>query len=380
MSDEQNERIYLSPPDIGDQERRFVAEAFDTNWIAPLGPHVDAFEREFCDYTGAPYAAALSSGTAALHLALRLSDVGPGDEVIVSSLTFVASAAPVVQLGATPIFIDSERRSWNLDPALLEEFLVRRADEGRLPKALVAAHLYGQCADIDPIAELCERFDIVLIEDAAEALGATYKDRSPGTIGRFGVFSFNGNKIITTSGGGMLVSNDEEAIERARKLATQARDPAPHYEHSELGYNYRLSNVLAGIGRGQLADLDEKVRATRHNFEVYQEALGDLPGVEFMPQAPWGRHTRWLTCLTIDPEAAGVDREGVRTLMVERNIEARPVWKPMHLQPVFADAQMIGGDVAEDLFARGLCLPSGSSLTGAQRQRVIDTFREAFGA
>lgn len=380
MSDAQPERIYLSPPDIGDAERRYVQEAFDTNWIAPLGPNVDAFEEEFCDVVGADHAAALSSGTAALHLALRLAGVGPGDEVLVSTLTFVASASPVVHLGATPIFVDSERTSWNLDPNRIADFFARRADENRLPKALVAVHLYGQCADIDALVELCDRYDVVLIEDAAEALGATYRGRSPGTFGHSGIFSFNGNKIITSSGGGMFVSDDEQLVARARKLATQAREPAPHYEHAELGYNYRMSNVVAGIGRGQIAALGDKVAATRRNFELYVEALADLPGVEFMPEAPWGRHTRWLTCLTIDPEAAGVDREEVRKTMVARNIEARPVWKPMHLQPVFADAETVGGEVAADLFRRGLCLPSGSSLTDEKRRRVIDTFRSVWSA
>ncbi len=376
MTDNEFERIYLSPPDIGDAERRYVTEAFDTNWIAPLGPHVDAFEAEFCEFVGARHAAALSSGTAALHLALRLAGVGPGEEVVVSTLTFVASASPIVQLGARPIFIDSERTSWNLDPNRLADFLRRRAADNRLPKALVAVHLYGQCADLDAIVDLCQRYEVTLIEDAAEALGASYRGRSPGVFGESGIFSFNGNKIITTSGGGMFVSDDEALVERVRKLATQARDPAPHYEHSELGYNYRMSNVLAGIGRGQLASLSDKVAATRRNFEVYFDALGGLPGVEFMPEAKWGRHSRWLTCLTIDPERAGVDRETIRQAMVAQNIEARPVWKPMHLQPVFQDAETIGGEVAEDLFRRGLCLPSGSSLTKPQLRRIIKAFRE----
>lgn len=379
MTINENERIYLSPPDIGAAERRYVQEAFDTNWIAPLGPNVDAFEEEFCKVSGAAYAAALSSGTAALHLALRLAGVEPNDEVLVSSLTFVASAAPVVQLGARPIFVDSERESWNLDPQRVADFLAHRGERNLLPRALVVVHLYGQCADLDPLVEICERYGVILIEDAAEALGATYRGVSPGTFGQSGVFSFNGNKIITTSGGGMLVSDDGDLIEKARKLATQARDPAPHYEHSELGYNYRMSNVLAGIGRGQLEGLEEKVERRRRNFDLYAQALGDLPGVEFMPEAPWGRHSRWLTCLTIDPKAAGVSREDVRTALVGLNIEARPVWKPMHLQPVFMEAERVGGEVAQDLFERGLCLPSGSSLTDEQRHRVIDGFRAVFG-
>lgn len=378
MTETESERIYLSPPDIGDAERRYVQEAFDTNWIAPLGPNVDAFEDEFCEVVDADYAAALSSGTAALHLALRLAGVGEGDEVVVPTLTFVASASPAVHLGAQPIFVDSERRSWNIDPNLLEDFLARRARDNNLPKALVAVHLYGQCADLDALVELCERYEITLIEDAAEALGASYRGESPGTFGESGIFSFNGNKIITSSGGGMLVSNDGDLIDKARKLATQARDPAPHYQHSELGYNYRMSNVVAGIGRGQLESLEQKVAATRNNFRAYRESLGDLPGVEFMPEADWGKHTRWLTCLTIEPDRAGVDREEVREKMVRNNIEARPVWKPMHLQPVFAGAPVVGGDVAGELFEKGLCLPSGSSLTDEQRRRVVDTFRSVF--
>lgn len=366
-----NKRVYLSSPHMGGLEEQFVAEAFATNWIAPLGPHVDAFEREFADLIGVKDAAALSSGTAALHLALILAGVGPGDEVLVSTLTFAASVNPIRYLGAEPIFIDSERRSWNLDPHLLEENLEERARNGRIPKALVLVHLYGQSADIDPILALCDRYGIELIEDAAEALGATYKGRAPGTLGRAGIFSFNGNKIITTSGGGMLVSDDAELVARARKLASQARDPAPHYEHSEIGYNYRLSNLLAGVGRGQLRVLEDRVSARRRNFEYYREVLGDLPGIEFMPEAPWGRHTRWLTTLTIDPQELGASREDIRLALEEVNIESRPVWKPMHLQPVFAGCEVVGGEVSEDLFERGLCLPSGSNLTESDLERVV---------
>jgi dTDP-4-amino-4,6-dideoxygalactose transaminase len=365
-------RIYLSSPHIGDLEERFVAEAFATNWIAPLGPHVDAFEREFGELVGVQHAAALSSGTAALHLALQLVGVGRGDEVFVSSLTFSASVNPILYLGATPVFLDSERTSWNLDPALLEEALERRAREGRLPKAVIVVHLYGQSADLDPILAACARYEVAVVEDAAEALGATYRGRSPGTLGRVGIFSFNGNKIITTSGGGMLVSDDEALVAHARKLATQARDPAPHYQHSEIGYNYRLSNVLAGIGRGQLRVLEDRVQARRRNFDFYREALQHLPGIEFMPEAPWGRHTRWLTCLTIDPTQAGTDRERIRLALEAENIEARPVWKPMHLQPVSARYPVLGGRVAEDLFEKGLCLPSGSNLTTAELERVAE--------
>ncbi len=371
-------RIYLSSPDIGPEERALVAEAFDTNWIAPLGPHVDAFERELAANVGAGHAVALSSGTAALHLALRLAGVGPGDEVLCSTLTFVASANPIVYEGATPVFVDSERISWNLDPNVLADALRVRARAGRKPKALVLVHLYGQAADLDPIEALCKEHGVILIEDAAEALGATYHDSPVGRRGWANAFSFNGNKIITTSGGGMLVMEDAGLAAKARFLATQARDPAPHYEHSSLGFNYRLSNVLAAIGRGQLRNLAQKVARRRAHFEFYQQTLGGLPGVQFMPEAPWGRGNRWLTCLTIDPRAAGTDREKVRLALEQENIEARPVWKPLHLQPLFAQAPRFGGAVAEDLFAHGLCLPSGSSLTDAERARVADVVQACF--
>lgn len=365
-------RIYLSSPHMGGAEQELVADAFATNWIAPLGPHVDAFEREFAEAVGSPHAAALSSGTAAIHLALILAGVGKGDEVVVSSLTFSASVNPILYVGATPLFVDSERGSWNMDPALLAQVLRDRARAGRLPKAVVVVHLYGQSADLDPIVEACREHGVTLIEDAAEALGATYKGRSPGTLGKTGIFSFNGNKVITTSGGGMLVSDDPELIARARKLATQARDNAPHYEHSEIGYNYRLSNVLAAIGRGQLRVLADRVAARRRNFDFYAREVGGLGGVELMPEAPWGTHSRWLTCLTIDPAAFGADRETLRLAFEAENIEARPVWKPMHLQPIFAAHECVGGEVAADLFERGLCLPSGSNLETGDLERVCE--------
>lgn len=367
----QTPRIYLSAPHMSGLEQEFVAEAFATNWIAPVGPHVTAFEEEFAELVGAPYAAALSSGTAALHLALLLAGVGAGDEVLVSTLTFSASANPIVYLGGRPVFIDSEITSWNMDPHLLAETLARKARQGRLPKAVVVVHLYGQSADLNPIIAACNHYGVPLIEDAAEALGSRYHGRTPGTFGQTGIYSFNGNKIITTSGGGMLVSADAGLIAHAKKLATQARDAAPHYQHSEIGYNYRLSNVLAGIGRGQLRVLEERVQARRRNFAYYQAALGHLPGITLMPEADWGRHTRWLTCLTIDPEQFGATNEAVRLALEAANIEARPVWKPMHLQPVFADCETVGGAVAADLFNRGLCLPSGSNLTEAELARVV---------
>jgi pyridoxal phosphate-dependent aminotransferase EpsN len=370
-----SQRIYLSSPHLGTLERGYVDEAFTSNWIAPLGPHVDAFQEEFARCVGAPHALAVSSGTAALHLALQLLGVSPGDEVLVSTLTFSASVNPIRYLGAAPVFIDSERTSWNMDPALLSEELDARARSGRLPRAVVVVHLYGQSADLDPILAACERHGVPLVEDAAEALGSTYKGRIPGTLGRFGIYSFNGNKIITTSGGGMLVSPDEELVRHALKLATQARDPAPHYQHSEIGYNYRLSNVLAAIGRGQLRVLEDRVAARRRNHAFYARALADVPGISFMPEAPWGRHTRWLTTLTIDPVRFGADREAVRLALERENIEARPVWKPMHLQPVFAGFERRGGAVAEELFQKGLCLPSGSNLTLDDLARVVEVVR-----
>lgn len=371
-------RIYLSSPHLGTLEEAFVQEAFDTNWIAPLGPNVDAFEQEFCELVGCGHAAALSSGTAALHLALELLGVGEGDEVIVPSLTFVASANPVLYQGAKPVFVDSEETSWNLDADLVEAFLEERAAQDALPAAIVLVHLYGQCADLDRFVELSQRFEVPLIEDAAEALGSTYKDSSPGTYGAAGFFSFNGNKIITTSGGGMLVSDDADFIAHARKLATQARDDAPHYQHSEVGYNYRLSNICAGIGRGQLRVLPERVAQRRAVHEEYRAELGALPGVSFQPEAPWGTHTRWLTCVRIDPAEAGVDREMIRTTLIAENIEARPIWKPMHLQPLFEDCTMIGGDVCEAIFEDGLCLPSGSNMSEDDMVRILEAFKGCF--
>lgn len=370
-----NKPILLSTPHIGHEELQFVKQAFDTNWIAPIGPNVDAFEQEFCQIIGGSYAAAVSSGTAALHLALQLVGVAPGDEVFCSTLTFAASANPIIYLGAKPVFIDSDRISWNMNPNLLHEALQKRAYLGKLPKAVIVVHLYGQSADIDPILQVCNQYNIPLIEDAAEALGSTYKQRSPGTFGKVGIFSFNGNKIITTSGGGMLVSDDDQLIGKAKFLATQARDPAPHYQHSEIGYNYRLSNVLAGIGRGQLQVLKDRVAARRRNFQIYQQALNDIPGIQFMPEANFGISTRWLTCLTIDPDKFGANREDIRLNLAQEKIETRPVWKPLHLQPVFANCEVIGGEIAEGLFTKGLCLPSGSNLTDEELTRIINRIK-----
>ncbi|HZL73060.1 MAG TPA: DegT/DnrJ/EryC1/StrS family aminotransferase [Planctomycetota bacterium] len=365
-------RLYLSPPHLESRELAYVHEAFASNWIAPLGPQVDAFEKEFCERIGARHAAAVSSGTAALHLAVRLAGVTRGDEVFCSTLTFVASANPIVYQAASPVFIDSEPESWNMDPALLSEELDRCARRGRLPKAVILVHLYGQSADIGPIREACDRHGVALIEDAAEALGAAYHGASPGTFGRMGIFSFNGNKIITTSGGGMLVADDPALIQEAKFLASQARDPAPHYEHSRLGFNYRMSNVLAAIGRGQLEALGDRVSRRRRNFDYYQKALEGEPGITFMPEAPYGRSSRWLSVLQVDPELFGATREEIRLALESNDIESRPVWKPMHLQPVFASARRVGGAVAERIFERGLCLPSGSQMTEDDLARVVD--------
>ena len=364
-------RIYLSPPHMGPDERELLLDAFDSNWIAPLGPHVDAFERELAEKIDVGHAAALSSGTAALHLALEMLGVGEGDEVITSTLTFAASVNAIRYVGAQPVLIDSDPATWNFDPALLAEELEECARRGRLPAAVIAVDLYGQCADYAPIVELCARYEIPLVEDAAEALGATYGERAAGSFGAMGVFSFNGNKIITTSAGGMLVSDNEEWIRRARFLSTQARDPAPHYQHSTIGYNYRMSNLLAAVGRGQLRVLDERVEQRRANNAFYRRELAGQPGIEFMPESAYGRSNCWLTCITVEPDAFGADREAIRLHLEATDIESRPLWKPMHLQPAFAGCRRRGGEVSAALFDRGLCLPSGSSLGPAERERIL---------
>jgi len=358
-------RLFLSPPDVGPRERELLLDAFDSNWIAPLGPHVDAFEHEFAEFVGLASAAALSSGTAALHLALVLMGVGLGDDVLVPSLTFAASANAVTYVGARPVFVDSDRATWNLDPELVEEELAARARAGRAqPAALLGVDLYGQCMDWDPILASCANYGVPVIEDAAEALGATYRGRAAGSFGALNVFSFNGNKIITTSGGGMLAADDAVIIERARHLSTQARDPAPHYEHSEIGFNYRMSNLLAALGRGQLEGLPAKIARRRAINARYRDAFAGVDGIGFMPNAPEGEPTNWLTVVTVaDPTAI---REHLESL----DIEARPAWKPMHLQPVFAGCEMRGGAVAEEIFRTGLCLPSGSAMTDADVDRV----------
>ena len=411
-------RILLSPPHMEGTEKRLAVEAIESGFVVPMGPMLDSFEDEFAEYTGLPYCLAVSSGTAAMHLALRHLGIGPGDEVLASSLTFIASVSPVTFLGGRLTFIDSDRTSWNMDPNLLAEVVADRAKNGRLPKAVVPTDLFGQPCDLLRIRAVCEPYGIPVICDSAESLGAFYSDgcsdpsrarqqadtdgRGPHGTGKplthvrgsdepaamsrseyhagyhatAAVYSFNGNKIITTSGGGMLASDDAELIAHARKLATQAREPAPYYEHKEIGYNYRMSNILAAIGRGQLRVLQDRVDQRRAIFEQYQTSLSDLPGLEFMPEAPYARHNRWLTVVLVTPEEFGMDTNALRLALGDANIEARPVWKPMHLQPVFHGCEVVGGDVSEDLFARGLCLPSGSAMTDSDVERVCAVIRQ----
>jgi dTDP-4-amino-4,6-dideoxygalactose transaminase len=402
-------RIFLSPPHMGGGELPFVNEAFASNYIAPLGPMVDAFEKEFCERTGISSAVAVSSGTAAMHLALRNLGVGPRDEVFASTLTFIGSVTPVMFQGATPVFIDCDRSTWDMDPALLEAELDASEKRGKLPKVVVPTDLYGQCCDYDRVFSICGRYEVPVVVDAAEAMGSKYRRSEvrglpggsvadqksegkgewahAGVGSKAAVFSFNGNKIITTSGGGMLACDDKEFIEKARFLSQQARDPAPHYEHTTIGYNYRMSNIVAAIGRGQLKVLDERVERKREIFEYYRNALGDLPGIEFMPEAHFGKANRLLTVILITREEFGADRESVRLALEDENIESRPLWKPMHLQPVFdvgrkpqgtkltdnksIKARAIGGEVAEDLFNRGLCLPSGTAMNEEDLERII---------
>ncbi len=373
-----NQRIYLSPPHMSGTEQDLVRGVFESNWIAPIGPDIDAFEREICTYTGAVHAAAVSSGTAAIHLALLLNGVGPDDDVLCSSFTFAGSCFPIRYVGATPVFVDSDEATWNMDPNLLEQAIRERAAAGRMPKACIVVHLYGGPADMDPIVELCSQHGIVLIEDAAESLGALYKGRQTGTLTPLGIYSFNGNKIITTSGGGMLVGESEEHIERARFLATQAREPAAHYEHATIGYNYRMSNVVAAIGRGQLAALDQRVAGKRAIFEWYRERLDAVDGVTLLPEPSWARSNRWLTCAVVDEQRAGFSAERLRLAFEADNIESRPLWKPMHLQPVFADCPAYTSGVSERLFRMGLCLPSGTAMGDEERariQRCIESMR-----
>ncbi|MEZ5243795.1 MAG: aminotransferase class I/II-fold pyridoxal phosphate-dependent enzyme [Acidimicrobiales bacterium] len=369
-------RIYLSPPDMTAVERELLLGAFDANWVAPVGPDLTAFEEEFAALVGVPHAVALTSGTAGLHLALLVSGVGPGDVVVVPSFTFAATANVVAYVGAEPWFVDSEPSTWNLDPALVEEALRTAVAEGRRIGAVISVDLYGQCADHAPIRAACERYGVPLVEDAAEAVGATWEGAGAGSFGDIGVFSFNGNKIMTTGGGGMAVSADAAAIARIRHLSTQAREPVLHYEHAEIGYNYRLSNILAAIGRGQVRRLPDMLARTAEIRAAYQNALGDLRGVSFNPLDPRGTPNNWLT-IAVLADDAGCSPADLIAALDAADAEARPAWKPMHLQPVFGDRRVFGGEVAETAFARGVCLPSGSSMTGSELDRVIDAARAA---
>lgn len=362
------------------KEHKYINEAFETNWIAPLGPNVDEFEKEIAQYVGVNGAVAVSSGTAAIHLALLLLGVGKEDKVFCSSLTFIASANPIIYQGAEPIFIDSEPETWNMSPQALERAFEDALKDGTLPKAVIVVNLYGQSAKMEEITAICNQYEVPIIEDAAESLGAMYKGEASGTFGKFGIFSFNGNKIITTSGGGMLVSNDHEALQRARFLATQARDEAPHYQHSQIGFNYRLSNILAGIGRAQLEVLDERIAARRAIFQQYYDELSNLPGFRFMPELADTFSNRWLTALTINENEARISIIDILKTLSAENIEARPVWKPLHLQPVFKERKYYSHNakesVSETLFNNGLCLPSGSNMTDEDIKTVIHHIRQ----
>jgi dTDP-4-amino-4,6-dideoxygalactose transaminase len=373
-----NKRIFLSPPHMAGQERLLVEEAFASNYIAPLGPMVDAFEREFSAYVGLPHCVAVSSGTAAMHLAMRCLDLAPGDTVVASSMTFIGSISPAFFQAATPVFIDCDRAAWNMDPDLLEEALRDLGKKGSAPKVVIPTDLYGQCADYDRILRICAPYGTQVVIDAAEAMGATYRGRHAGVGGKAAVYSFNGNKILTMGGGGMLASEDSSLVDHARKLSQQAREPFPHYEHAEIGYNYRMSNILAAIGRGQLNVLEQRVGKKRWIFDYYAARLSDLPGVSFMPEAPYGRSNRWLSIMLVDPDRSRIDRERIRLALEAGNIESRPVWKPMHLQPVFKGCGMYGGAVSEEFFRNGLCLPSGTAMEDTDLDRVVTTIRKCF--
>jgi dTDP-4-amino-4,6-dideoxygalactose transaminase len=372
MTSHKHARLFLSPPCMLGGERELLLDAFDSNWIAPNGPHLDAFEAEVSDQLDKKHAIALSSGTSALHLALSVLGVGKGDSVATASFTFAATANAIKYVQAQPIFIDSDKSSWNMDPEWLRISLQEQKDANKLPKAVLVVDVLGQPADYEKIEAICDEYGIPLIEDAAESLGASYQNKKAGSFGKLGCLSFNGNKIVTTGGGGMIVTDDEGLAAKVRHLATQACDPAPHYEHSEIGYNYRMSNLLAAVGRGQLKHLETHVTRRRAIFEHYHEALGHVDGVEFMPEPAGSRSTRWLSVITIDEEQFGASREDVRLALEAENIESRPAWKPMHLQPVFADCKMYGGEVCEAIFNNGLCLPSGTSLSKSQQERIVN--------
>lgn len=378
----ENKRIYLASPHMGGMEQKFVQEAFDTNWVAPLGPNVNNFEKEVAEYVGAKDAAALVSGTSAIHLALKALGIKSGDRVFCTSLTFAASCNPIMYEKGEPVFIDSEPESWNMSPIALEKAFAKAKEENKMPIAVIVVHLYGQSADMDKIMDICEKYNTPIIEDAAESLGATYKGKQTGTFGKFGIFSFNGNKIITTSGGGMLVSDDSERIAKARFWSTQARDNARHYEHTELGYNYRMSNITAGIGRGQLRVLDERIAQKKHIFERYTEAFKDIKDIEMMPICEYGDPNYWLSCMTLK-EGSKVKPLDVILALEEMNIESRPIWKPMNIQPYYSEFNFFnhndeGISVGEDIFNRGVCLPSDTKMSEEEMDKVINIIKSLF--
>ncbi|TKH33150.1 pyridoxal phosphate-dependent aminotransferase [Paenibacillus polymyxa] len=376
------DRIYLSSPHMGGLEQQYIAEAFETNWIAPLGKNVDAFETEMASYLGCGGAVALSSGTAAIHLSLILLSVEKDDIVFCSSLTFVASANPILYQGAVPVFIDSEPDSWNMSPEALERAFKTYVGKGKKPKAVVIVNLYGQSADYDRLRKICDYYEVPIVEDAAESLGATYGKQMSGTLGKFGILSFNGNKIITTSGGGMLISDDVEALSKARHYATQARDKAIYYQHSTIGFNYRLSNILAGVGRGQLKVLEDRISQKKDIFGLYHKMLSEIDGIYFMPETGLSKSTRWLTAMQIDSTKVGIEAHELVRYLEEFNIESRPVWKPLHLQPLFNEASYfaheVGRDISQELFLNGICLPSDTNMTSENQEFVIQLIKNAF--
>ena len=380
---EENKRIYLASPHMGGLEEVFVKEAFDTNWIAPLGANVDGFEKELSEYVGSKTGAALASGTAAIHMALKAVGVKKGDKVFCSSLTFAASCNPIIYEGGIPVFIDSEPESHNMSPVALEKAFKAYEERGEMPKAVIVVNLYGQSADMDKIIEICKKYNVPIIEDAAESLGATYKGKHSGTFGEYGIYSFNGNKIITTSGGGMLVSNNKEGIAKVRFWSTQARDKARHYEHTELGYNYRMSNIVAGIGRGQLRVLEDRIAKKKEIFETYKEAFKDIEDIEMMPVCEYGEPNYWLTTITLS-ENSKVKPLDIILALEKENIESRPIWKPMHIQPYYKEYDFYSHNdeeeisVSEDIFNRGVCLPSDTKMTKEEQERVIKIIKELF--
>ena len=369
----QNKRIYLSSPHMSGEEMKYIKKAFDQNWVAPLGPNVDAFEETLARYCCVKYAAALSSGTAAIHLALIIMGVGPGDEVLASSFTFSATINPIVYQGATPILVDCEPKTWNMDPQLLEAAIKDRIKKGKKPKAIIPVHLYGMPANMEEMLRIAEKYEIPIIEDAAEAFGSRFKEKPVGSFSKMAVLSFNGNKIITTSGGGALISNDKEMIDKARFFATQARDKAPHYQHSQVGYNYRMSNILAGIGRGQMEVIEDRVKKRRDTFFFYKKNLGNYEGIKFLEEPDESYFSNhWLTTILIDPTKSGRTREVLQKELEKDNIETRPLWKPMHLQPAFSSCPAYLNGVSNELFANGLCLPSGTNMSDIDRMRVLE--------